>query len=513
MLIDLRKPAVRIWLHKNIGRATLSGSGPVSSRYAGQQRDVDLTPFLGEGSAVRVTKSVHEPAGGFSISVADRIDPDVLDTLYSVIEPMDLIEIRVSATGVPTQVDAGGMEIGTEGSGDGVQSFPLNPGETWPPVMMRGFVSNVQRMEGMAADGRPSRQVVISGQDYGKLLQINQVFFLPNAPDAANLSTPFPFFAKFGNFDNVMDAGVFTQALFDRVVNPYVSAMGAISQSPIYQFKTDIRVSGSIVSPFGTGGWLGGTIFDLIRSYGDIGAWNEFFIEDRFDGPWAVYRPNPFMDALTHDFIMPTEGTVDVIDIDRRDVISMTAARSDANVANYFWVPSPRFNLVYDSDAKAMAFQSAQVQEAAPFYVTDYGNVSPVLYGSRKMEEPTNQGGPEETNNGNGTKADEQRAKNQGSALDWMNLRRQQLYEQNKDNVILESGSMRVKGNEAIRAGTYVRLAHGNLRSFYYVVSVTHDFTPFGNYFTEFQFERGTGFIDRVQRSDGSYWDELVTQP
>jgi hypothetical protein len=41
---------------------------------------------------------------------------------------------------------------------------------------MRGFVSNVQRMEGMAADGRPSRQVVISVQDFGKVLQIMRVF-------------------------------------------------------------------------------------------------------------------------------------------------------------------------------------------------------------------------------------------------------------------------------------------------------------------------------------------------
>jgi hypothetical protein len=30
--------------------------------------------------------------------------------------------------------------------------------------------------------------------------------------------------------------------------------------------------------------------------------------------------------------------------------------------------------------------------------------------------------------------------------------------------------------------------------------------------FQAVQFERGTDFIDRVQRSRGAYWDELVTR-
>ncbi|MGF6641773.1 hypothetical protein [Paraburkholderia sp. MM6662-R1] len=521
MLIDLRKPAIRVMLHKTIGRVTLDGKVPVSQRFVGQKRDVDLTPYLADGSAVRVMKSVREPAGAFSISLSDQIDADVLDTLYAIVEPMDLIEIRMSGSGFAPALDAGGMVAGPDGSGEGVVSYALSPDAlAWPPIMMRGFVSGVQRMEGMGADGKPSRQVVISGQDYGKLLQINQVFYMPNAPDAANMITSFPFFSKFGEFDNNFEAGAFTQLLFDRVVNPYVISLrstqeASSSASPILLFKTDIQVTGAKVSPFGTGGWSGGTISALIQSYGDIGPWNEFFIEDRADGPYAVYRPNPFMDALTRDFIMPGVTSPAVTDLSRADVISMTSARSDANVANYFWASSPRFVMNYDMDIRALAYQAAQTHEAAPFYVRDYGNVSPTLYGTRKMEEATNQSNIGETNNGNGTPAGEARTNNGISAIDWLNLRREQLYGQNKDNVILETGSMRAKGNENIRAGTYVRLTHGNMRSLYYVVAVTHDFTPFGNYLTEVQFERGTGFIDRVQRAgpDSAYWDELVTQP
>jgi hypothetical protein len=38
---------------------------------------------------------------------------------------------------------------------------------------------------------------------------------------------------------------------------------------------------------------------------------------------------------------------------------------------------------------------------------------------------------------------------------------------------------------------------------------VQHDFVPFGGYTTTVQFERGTGFIDRVQQN-APYFSELA---
>jgi lipopolysaccharide export system protein LptA len=38
----------------------------------GKDEYIDLTPFLNLGSSVRTTKSVREPAGGFSITFADK---------------------------------------------------------------------------------------------------------------------------------------------------------------------------------------------------------------------------------------------------------------------------------------------------------------------------------------------------------------------------------------------------------------------------------------------------------
>jgi hypothetical protein len=491
MQIDIRKPGIQVLLYKNISRSTVSGSTPVSARYAGQSSVVDLTPFLSEANPVRVSKSVREPTGGFSIALADQVDPDVLDSLYAVIEPMDAIAIRLSG-------------IGYSPLGDSL------------PIMMRGFVSQVQRMQGMSADGKPTRTVLVTGHDYGKILQMMQIFLMPNAPeDAAAMITSFPFFAKFGDFDNVMEAGKFTQYVFDKVVNPYLANMAksAANANAVIQISTDIQVTGAQVSPFGVGTFNGGNVHSLVQAYGDIGPWNEFFIEDREAGPYAVYRPNPFMDAVTYEYLMSGVTAPAIVDIDLRDVVSMTNARSDANVANYFWTDCPRFLLNYDSVARLLAFGSAQ--DSAPFYVTDYGNVSPALYGVRKLEEATQQAGADESDNGNGTQNGPPRNASMNGALTWINSRRQQLYDLNKDNVVLESGSMRLKGNEAVKAGTYVRLTHGTMRSYHYVVSVIHDYTPFGAYFTEIQFERGTGFVDRIQNAAGQqapYYSEMVTK-
>lgn len=574
MNIDVRKPTIKVVLKKNVARATLNGSAPVSQRWAKQSATVDLTPYLSEANPVRVTKSVREPAGAFSVALSNKIDAEVLDSLYAVIEPMDCIDIYMSGPGYSAGADG-------------------------PPIMMRGFVSNVQLQEGMGSDGKPARHVIVSGQDYGKILQIMQIFMMPNAPeDTAAMITSFPFFAKFGDFSSVMEAGAFTQTLFDKVVNFYINTMRGVTDdgsakaaadarnkqyqaliaqvnanndqrgdlntqasralehgdktsatnyvaqsqaigkqseallaqakalkaqgltyqqsSAVYNIDTDIQVSGAQVSPFGNiGKFNGGTIYTLIQSYGDIGPWNEFFIEDRPNGPCAVYRPNPFMDVVTHELYLAGAKMPTVTDIDRSAVVSMTSSRSDRNVANYYWVDSPRFNVNYDFTSKAMALETADTLATSPLYVKDYGNVNPTLYGSRKLEEVTEQAGIEEKNNGNGTRVGVERNASRAGALAWMNLRREQLYLQNKDNVIFETGSMRLKGNENVKAGTYIRLAHGNMRSYFYVVSVTHDLTPFGSYFTEVQFERGTGFVDRVQASAGNqspYYSELVTK-
>lgn len=483
-----RHPGASIKVFKNVGRQTVTGSVPVSSRFSGQKRTINLAPYLGDGGAIRVAKSVRAAAGTFSIQLTDKIQVDAQDSLYGLIEPMDVIEIRLA--------------------GDAYKHSRL-------PIMMRGFVTSIRRVQEMTDQG-PQRSVIISGHDYGKIWQILQIFYMPNIPTTANLITSFPFFAQYGVTFNIQLMATFLSDVINNVLNPYILNMGDISgqadTSPLLQLAQDIQVSSGQISPYGIGAFEG-SVYGLLSQFGDVGSWNELFIEDREDAPYVVYRPNPFMLADSSGFI-PSLGVnlqlaPAVTDIDLSDVLAYDVSRSDDHVANYYWVDAPRFSISYTDTIRAFAYSG----DPNSFYVQNYGNVDPRLYGIRKMSTETAQGGNQETDNGNGSPEGPARDENQQQFLGWMAERRQQLIDQNQDNVVFEDGSMRLKGNQKIRAGTYIRLKHGNMRSYYYVIAVNHDYRPFVDYTTTVQVERGTGFIDRSQRGTGPnspYWAELV---
>ena len=85
------------------------------------------------------------------------------DSLYALVEPMDLIEIRIAR-----------------------ESHKNSHKDL--PIVMRGFVSEIRRDETMGPDGKASRRVIISGQDYGKLLQI--FFSVVHDPTQLNRQGP-----------------------------------------------------------------------------------------------------------------------------------------------------------------------------------------------------------------------------------------------------------------------------------------------------------------------------------
>lgn len=104
-------------------------------------------------------------------------------------------------------------------------------------------------------------------------------------------------------------------------------------------------------------------------------------------------------------------------------------------------------------------------------------------------------------------------------AIDFINRRRATILEQNRDNVVFESGSIGLRGNEAIRAGSYVKLIRGTdvvgaalgggSLAEYYAARVAHAFLPFRSFTTTVTFDRGTGFIERVQKA-APYLEEIA---
>jgi hypothetical protein len=133
MSAKIMMPEFRVMLYKTMARRMVTGNDgrnvPSSERFSGGSRVIDLTPFFGDGSSLETSKSVRQPAGQWAMVAVDQMDADKLDSLYGLVEPMDVIEIRMRHRPDPV---ATGMA---------------------PPVVMRGFVSSVRRSMSMGANG------------------------------------------------------------------------------------------------------------------------------------------------------------------------------------------------------------------------------------------------------------------------------------------------------------------------------------------------------------------------
>ena len=491
-------PQVQVLVYKNVDRTTAGDGVPLSKRYTGSDRVIDLAPWLSDVGGVRTSKSVRDPAGGFSITLCDRVHGKDLDSLYGLLEPMDMVEIRMS------------REPHLRGENGGKL-----------PIIMRGFISDIRRPESASAGGKPERTVVVTGQDYGKLWQIYQIFYEKNFPVAVTLITEWQLFTKYGmGFEN-MSCRKFVKDAIQVILNPFIASMKGLSESgqandssPLMGIKVndeDLTAEPGTVAPFGINQFAGGTLYSFLTSFGDVGPWNELFLEDREDGVYLVYRPNPFY-AVNGDYL-PTKrfGNSDAREPDRvaissADIESINVGRSDGNVANYYWVEAPRSQMINGATSRLMA-----VTGDSETFLTTHRNSAADIYGLRKMWETTNQGEPQEQHHGNGTSADVLGAQQKLTEA-WINKRRVELIEQNKDNIVFESGPIRIMGSHNVRAGMYLDVKRGSIKYSFYIVQVDHEFIPFHGYFTTLQVERGTSFRTRAQREAGAespYLSEL----
>lgn len=507
-------PRISVKLLKNIARESIAGGdglgaeAPASGRFKGINRVIDLTPYLGENGGVRTSKGVRDPAGGFNISLADRMfqDSGQMESLYGLIEPMDMIEIRMAHA--PTDPDY-------------VADYQLLPEKL--PIIMRGFISSVRRSEVMGADGKPARAIVISGQDYGKLWQMLQIRYLANYVLGQELLTTLKFAQNYGvNSSADFTPNQFVFEVIHQVLNKFTSDLrvedlmaGGGFESPVKDIEVfDLTVPDAKISPFGVNAFSGGTLHQLLSHYGDVGPWNELFLEDREEGVAVVYRPNPFFSAAGEEIqkqgkAFDTEGHgitqapgIREVSISDADVVSFDTGRTDANVANYFWVDNPSYSLV---QGEIMRLQAGG-QNPDSYYIKDYRNCAPWLYGIRMMQLQTNQG---QRIDGQGAAA---MTAGNGALQSWLDERRKIIVKANRDNVVFESGSMTISGNERLRAGMYLKVKRGDMEQKVYCTRVDQNFMPFRAYTTTLSFERGTGFIERAKRNNGRespYLNEL----
>src|SRR5574343_268013 len=304
-------PRIKVTLVKTMAREQ-----GLSERFKDQNRVWDLTQWLGENGVVRTSKTLHDPAGGFTLAFPDKPDYALADTLYGLVEPMDVVEIR----------------MGRE------------PGDL--PIVMRGFVQRIARSEAMGGDGSPQRMVLVQGHDYGAVFRWiniiwNKAFLEANEGPGGN-----PLFSQYklqaatseGQPISFQRSGEFVRSLVDNMVNRWLRNLDAMKKdNAVLEMGADVGQGlDRNIAPMSVGS-LEGDLWNMIQTVGDL-DWNEFFVEDRADKPWVVYRPAPWKDAYSGKLIMPGAKDPGTINIGSEDLRRSQLSHGAEKVANWYWV-------------------------------------------------------------------------------------------------------------------------------------------------------------------------------
>ncbi len=493
MSIDADQPTISVVLHKRIERRN-----GVAQRVSGSKRRIDLTPYLGQSTRVTTRKSVREPAGSFSIVVPDQVAVgvgSVTDSLVGVVEPMDFVEIRMAR-----------------------KSFEYGGGDGYLPIIMRGFVSNVRRVETVIND-KPRRDLVITGFDYGLIPKRYIIYPRANYQNGTDYLAAFPLHAS-GIDASYLEANEWMSKLV-ALMNGWLSRMVAFTQYTaavggsgfLPMIDLDASVQGA-VSPYPMQQWSN-SLAGLMNTYADL-AWNELFIEDRYAGPTLVYRPIPFVD-INGDSIQGVPFPL-LRDLDQTplvltdaEMVSIDMSRSDTDVSNFFLV-LPSASDLTDPSVSISAALSGQIG-GSPLQ-SDNPDNDPDLYGLRPIEVQSTHIAPGYAGRKHLADQDEaERTDYQKSLSGWLADRRSTLRAMNEDNALFESGTLTVRGSELLRPGNYLTLKRGALVSRAYVHCVEHEFIPFQRYTSKLYVDRGTGFLVRTQQNGSPAYLEGARGP
>lgn len=422
-----------------------------------------LDDQLGEGCVVTVSYSVRSPAGSCQIVVVDRavdMEGGDADSVYFASAPMDGVEVRMSHDD---------------------ESLPL---------VFRGFVSEVSREEVMGADGTPERRTVITAQSTGKILLMEQIYFVPGIEDSEHQMQSHPFFKKYlKDAPKVIEASEFVSQVCDVVINPALQTMLVASALKV-QIVPVVDIQGE-VSPYDLDGFVDRSVYDMLSQLCDVGPFNELYVEDEDGGnAYLRLRPNQF---YTEDWSPAQDGVGPAsIDIDHRDLVGLSVSRSDASVANLYWVSVPQALQSYHIQRFEMY---AKVPPGLWDIRKTYENSKEEYYGYRRMDISARLLAPGMLNPDAVRK--EQIPPEKDRYGKWMCKQVLALRDQNKDNVKFENGAMTLRGNEKIKAGMYVILHREGVVFSCYAVAVTHHFVPYGSWTTVVHFERGRAYMDR----------------
>jgi hypothetical protein len=479
-MIQVHAPQVSVMLYKIVVRKDESTDPDASA-----SMDVDITPYLGEGSSVTTHRAINSPGNGFSIRLSDQLlrgKPGYEKySIYDMVEPMDVVEIRMSRVG-NTQ------------------------------LVMRGLVTDTSLDQSIDASGKPTRIVTITGGDYGCFLRMMSISYFKGSSIGLAIAAMTKTYMSvvYGIPVASFPAGDFVTMLVNEVINDFI---GKFKNDMLPFLDADVTGADAedMVHPLGVQSNPEGTLWDYLHKHGNLGPFYELLFEDEESYSRLVYRKPAFKSIPCNDtngtckpekFIFNlTDADVGSFDIAPNEIISIRRARSEHDVANWYMVRSATGELRTDQ----MVTRDSIVGDGTFLSKGDYPNCHEDMYGIRPMEVSTEHGSLK-TQATPGQKEAEFKAGGIGHA-DYMKKQIKYLQDSNIDNVLFESGSIRCNGNPIYKPGCHFAIDWGNAnQETGYVTSVTHTFEVLKGYTCTLQFSRGTGFVWRRQAKNPYFY-------
>ena len=266
--------------------------------------------------SITTQKSIGDPAGSFEITLDGSRSIDGLRP-YDVLSPNDYLDIR----------------------------FGVLPRYPTPVPVMRGFIDNIRIVEDPGAT--PSRQIIISGRDYGKIwLVVKLLNIYPPATSA--LATLIPRLYVQSNGDFVPTVGLSLNAFFtfliERVVRPYLLMQQQLTGGAIDGGVMDCTeltdIDTSLLLPDITATQWNNDIYSWLKNYQNA-PWIEIFSRDNASGPcfylrWARTRTSDFRQIDPFDTpLAPLDASHTLTYKD--DILADHLGRTDNDAANWFF--------------------------------------------------------------------------------------------------------------------------------------------------------------------------------
>jgi hypothetical protein len=468
-------PGIRIMLTKSIVRPER-----VSIGFGARPGDsIDITDWLGESGYVVTSKDLYSPTGIFEIAFPDTVQVPRLDSIYEIIEPMDRINIHFARN---RHEYAGGLL----------------------PIVMRGFVRDLQRTEVMGEDGKPHRRVLVRGADYGIFGDL-AIMSTWHASAMGRSYVPQILQMAFGLRHGGMTIKEFVDDVLEYLINQQIRDLQYASGQPSPPGPPNPNTTG-IPPLLGdtasvTAGSVhingadsfDGTAWGYLHKYINS-PWNELFIEEGADAPYLVFRPTPWK-TLAGDWIDNLGQAVAAVEVeDTFDFVrSANYRRTDHHVVNLVWAPWTT------TAAPPLAVYANLMSTASPelYFPTQHYNSAERLYGFRMLQHPVSTQ-PDVATHTQGNHISEHRQA-MDNLYNWSLLHSRWLRDANWDNVLFEEGELAVRGNERAKIGTYYTLTRGRLRFTHYLTRVTHQFRPYQAFTTTLGFIRSTNFYERLR--------------